>query len=416
MEPFCRAVVVKFGVAGLLFLRILAAAGAEDESSETRTQLRRLHEQNDRLQQQLEKQQQLIEELNRKVSKLQDASPHQEPSHDTTTTSVKDDNASITKSLAGLAGFSPGKVRLSGEGAIGLFHSQPDGHFPNAEFRIDEAKLFAEAPVWDDVYFFAEINVFSREESNSNLRPGELYLDVENVSRLWGKDRQLNLRVGRIDIPFGEEYLTRDAIDNPLISHSLMDLWGVDEGVELYGSLGNCSYVLAVQNGGHDALRDYNADKAVAGRVGVDPARWLHLSVSAMRTGALDVKNDKLSELWLGPAFVRPLGGAGATTFGADLVEGDVHLKFPRTTIKAAGGLLRYRDNDPAANNRREVYYYSIEAQQQLCRGLYSAARWSQVFARKGFPIVGNGNVADYGFGPALTRDLWQLSLGLGYR
>jgi hypothetical protein len=96
----------------------------------------------------------------------------------------------------------------------------------DAEFRIDEAKLFVEAPIWGDVYFYSELNLATREESNVALHLGELYLDFENVSQLWNCDRMLNLRIGRLDIPFGEEYLTRDAIDNPLISHSLVDFWG----------------------------------------------------------------------------------------------------------------------------------------------------------------------------------------------
>src|SRR5262249_36025160 len=162
----------------------------------------------------------------------------------------------------------------------------------------------------DEVYFFNEINLFTREEATLDLRVGELYLDAENLSRLWNRDRQLNLRVGRFDIPFGEEYLSRDAIDNPLISHSLMDLWGGDEGVELYGSWDQAQYVLAVQNGGHSGLRDFNGDKAVVARVGLDPTPWAHLSVSAMRTGALDVRNDRFSELWLGSGLVRSLGSA----------------------------------------------------------------------------------------------------------
>jgi hypothetical protein len=77
------------------------------------------------------------------------------------------------------------------------------------------------------------VNFATPEENDLSLRFGELYLDCEDVSRLWGQDRMLNLRVGRFYIPFGEEYLDRFAIDNPLISHSVSDLWGEDNGVEL---------------------------------------------------------------------------------------------------------------------------------------------------------------------------------------
>ena len=90
--------------------------------------------------------------------------------------------------------------------------------------------------------------------------------------------------MGRLDIPFGEEYLSRDASDNRLISHSLSDFWGIDEGVEVYGTLKHIQYVLAVQNGGHPSINDYNSDKSVTLRLGGDPVKWLHLGVSLMRT------------------------------------------------------------------------------------------------------------------------------------
>ena len=41
-----------------------------------------------------------------------------------------------------------------------------------------------------------------------------------------------------MNLPFGEEYQVRNAIDNPLVTHSLSDVWGIDEGVQVYGTLG----------------------------------------------------------------------------------------------------------------------------------------------------------------------------------
>src|ERR1041385_8655610 len=132
------------------------------------------------------------------------------------------------------ASFGLNKVMISGEGGAGYFHSGSQGVFPKGDFRVDEAKLFVETPVFQDVYFYSEINLLQRESFNLNVQLGECYLDFENISRLWHRDAMLDLRLGRLDIPFGEEYIYRDAIDNPLISHSLTDFWGVDEGVELY--------------------------------------------------------------------------------------------------------------------------------------------------------------------------------------
>ena len=69
--------------------------------------------------------------------------------------------------------------------------------------------------------------------------------------------------------------------------------------------------MVAVQNGGAPVARDFNGDKAVVGRLGYDPTRWLHLSVSAMRTGDLDVNDDFLSELWFGGGWFRSIGTPG---------------------------------------------------------------------------------------------------------
>src|SRR6185437_9548336 len=226
------------------------------------------------------------------------------------------------------SGFNFGKVHLSGEGGAGIFETGSEGQFPNAQFRVDEAKLFVDAAVWGDVYAFAEINLTTREEFDDNLHLGELYLDAEDISKLWGKIGQLNLRVGRMDIPFGEEYLTRDVIDNPLISRSLSDIWGVDEGIELYGSVEKLSYVLAVQNGGIPDTRDFNADKSITGRLSYEPCSHLHFSVSGMRTGDLNAQKDVLSALWFSGGFVRPLGAG--TVFHANLVEGDAQWRWAR--------------------------------------------------------------------------------------
>jgi hypothetical protein len=196
-----------------------------------------------------------------------------------------------------------------------------------------------------------------------------------------------------------------------------MDLWGVDEGVALYGSVHKkLHYIAAVQNGGGAVARDFDSDKSIAVRIGYDPVKPLHLSVSAMRTGELDAEDDGTSELWLGSGWVRSLGSDATTTFEAEVLQGDVELKLANSTVRASGGVLRYDDNDPGVNNRRQVYYYSLEAIQKIYRGAYAAARWSQVFAEDGFLIVGNGDRGMFYNDGTLTEDLWLLSLCLGYR
>lgn len=397
-----------FVVLFLLFGRGIAAG----DVPVTQDQFLLLQQQNEQLQKQLQKQQELIDALTRKVSAIQDVNARQDQE---SVNSKVEPNAPENMPTVSGQQFHFGKVDLSGEGGLAFFSSQPNGQTPHPEFRIDEARIFLEAPIWNDVYFFSELDLATPEETTLELNVGELYLDFENVSQLWGRDRMLNLRVGRFYTPFGDEYLRRFAIDNPLISRSVSDIWGTDDGVALYGGLGWVRYVLAVQNGGGPTSKALQNDKAITGRIDYDPNKWLHLSVSGMRTGNLSVRNG-VSAIWFGNGFFRSLGSpAVTTTFHANLVEGDMQARLPGLLLRSAGGYIDYGDNDPTANNHRDVYYYYVEGVHDFTRKFYTAARFSQIFAHNGFPIVGNGPMGEYLFGE-LTSDYWRLSLGLGYR
>lgn len=380
-----------------------------DEPSTTAETLRYLKEQNQALQEQLRQQQSQIESLVRQVGDLQAAQRTNAPA------SGQTDMDSISKTGTQSFFGNLGKVNISGEGGVGFFYSGPQGQYPHPQFRVDEARLFIEAPIVDSVYVYTELNLATREEPDVQLHLGELYLDFENVSRLWNCERLVNVRVGRIYTPFGEEYQTRYAIDNPLISHSLSDLWAVNAGAEVYGQAGKFSYAVAVQNGGISDTQDFSDDESVAGRLGFDPWNWLHLSVSGMRTGDLSVQGDQMSAMWFANGFFRSLGSPQTTQFHANLVEGDIQFRLPRGHIKAFGGYINYNDNDPTANNERDVYYYAVEGMHDLVGRLYCAARFSQIFAQNGFPIVANGSFVQNQFFD-LTKEIWRLSLGLGYR
>ena len=403
---------VPWGLAAVCFFILSRGVGAADEGV-SREQFLQLQKQNEQLQQQLRQQGELIDSLSRKVSQIQEANSHHDVESGGLKTAPKDDgDASVASGLASRLG----RVNITGEGGVAFFDGQSQAQTPHPEFRVGEARLFLEAPVWNDVYFYSEVDFVTPEDTTLSLNVSELYLDFENVSQLWGCDRMLNVRAGRFYIPFGEEYQSRFAIDNPLISHSLSDLWGADDGVELYGKLGPVQYVLAVQNGGGQTLQALQSDKAVVGRVGFDPANWLHLSVSGMRTGDLDVNNG-VSAMWFGGGFFRSLGSTNTTTFHANLVEADAQLRLPWLQFKGAGGYINYGDNDPNANNRRDVFYYYAEGNHDFTGKLWhAAARFSQIFAPNGFPIVGNGPMGEYLFSPNLTTEYWRLSLGLGYR
>jgi hypothetical protein len=382
-----------------------APAFAADET--TQKELRELRQENRSLQEQLAKQQKFIESLSAKVSGIEQAQKAREES------SAGEPSGGLNSIAQKVSGQT--KVNLSGQLAAGYFKTGSKGQYPKGEFRLDEARLFFDAKAWDDVYAFMELNVMTREGYDDAVRIGEVYMDFERVLKWRGLDSLVNVRLGRFYIPFGEEYSVRYAINNPLISHSLADFWGVDEGIELYGSHGPVEYALAVQNGGHSAAFEATSDKSVTARIAWQPKPWLRLSGSAMRTGDLSVQDEYISEMWFGNGFFRVLGNPATTSrFHVDMAEGDVQFLFSRGHLKLAGGAIRYDDDDRAANNQRDVYHYSAEGMFRFTKQFYGATRYSQILADNGFPIVGHGNWPDY-FDTSLTDNLWRLSLGLGY-
>jgi hypothetical protein len=396
-------------VAGVAF-----GAGATRAQDSVDARLRALVEQNEKLQEQVQAQQQALAALSAQVQELRQGGAQQ-----------AEQLQALREGAAAPAGpvlRGEKEVRLSGEMGLAFFRTGKNGAFPKSAFRPDDAKIFVEAPVVKDVYAFGEIDLTTREASDAYFELGELYVDFENVSgRLGGPARLLNVRAGRIYSPFGEEYQVRGPIANPLISHSLADVWGVDGGVEAYGSAGAWQYAVAVQNGGIDPLHDFNADKSVAARLGWEPARWLHLSASAMRTGELrlstaTVPGDSLSSLWFGNGFFRALGSDKTTsTFWASLWESDAVARWKTGRLAAAVGGVRYGDNDRSADNARSLHFGYAEATQSFTPEIFGAARYSWIDAERGYPLVGFGNFGRYLFGVP-TASLRRLSLGFGYR
>jgi hypothetical protein len=164
--------------------------------------------------------------------------------------------------------------------------------------------------------------------------------------------------------------------------------------------------------------RDFNPDKSVAARISYDPTKLVHLSLSAMRTGDLDVAGDQVSELWFGGGWFRSIGSPATTEFHANLIQTDLGLNFSRGHVRASGGFARYDDNDPLADNQRDFYFYAIEGVCNVTRKFYAGARFSQIFVADGYPLPGQGDMGNYFFNPVgpQAEELWRCSIGLGYR
>jgi hypothetical protein len=401
-------------VLGALLALGIGSARGEDGVKAEAGGVEELREQNRRLQEQLQAQQKVIEGLSAQVEEMRRASERHERELRELQNAAEPVAAPEPAELGGGAA-----LRISGEAGLAFFKTGSAGQFPNSEFRVDDAKLFVEAKVLENIYAVSEIDLLTREAPDDNVTMAAFFAEFEDVAARWGAPGLLNVRVGRFAIPFGEEYQVRGVVDNPLISHSLADLWGYDDGVEIYGGAGKFTYVAAVQNGGTNQLRDFDADKALAGRVGFAPAPWLRLSASAMRTGDLAVSGDSLSAIWFGNGFFRSIGGSATTqTFHANLYELDATGRWKTGWLTAAAGWVDYDDDDTAADNSRDMSYWSIEGVQDFGDGFYGAARYSGIRAPDGYPLAGLGSAGRYFYSPSApwVKNLSRLSLGVGYR
>jgi hypothetical protein len=168
-------------------------------------------------------------------------------------------------------------------------------------------------------------------------------------------------------------------------------------------------------------IQDFDADKAIVGRFKYKFNPGIHFSLSAMRTGDINIQEDKFSGIWFSNSELISLGTEETTsTFHAELIQLDGHWGWQSGHVHAGGGYLNYDDNDSGADNSRDVYYFQIEGVQNLNTGQniwYAGARYSRIVADEGFPLVANGNMDRYAIDHSLfTKELWRFGVALGYR
>ena len=321
------------------------------------------------------------------------------------------------------------KVEVSGFGAFWFIKSGRDGTRPKAGFVIKETTLFVEAETWEDAALFFEIqtNVLQRDEKKGNppsVRTGEVYAHFRNVLQRWG-DGLLGIKVGRVDIPFGEEYLWQDAPDNVLISNSAAYPWLWDEGLVLYGKLRGVGWLAAVMDGTAPRQED-DAEKAVVAKVHGRPWKPLYLSASFMKNG-----DTAKSALLLGGSFFQPVGAglrdidqlieqnraSPSTKIDATLYQADVQwTPADGARLDLFFGRALIDDRQDAFD--RNLSWFALQASCDLGRHFYAAGRYSEIGTydddegyRIGGEFLANGKAFDYD-----AKRLQRLSAGLGWK
>jgi hypothetical protein len=314
-------------------------------------------------------------------------------------------------------------VQIGGFAATGLYDTGDAGTRPDPTFEVKEASLFVEAYAWEDVSFFIELQT-NRLGKDSQLftRTGETYLHFRDIDLT--DDVSFGLKIGRFDIPFGEEYLKQDAIDNPLITSSAAYPYGWDEGLLLYGSVGPVAWIAAVADGTDERSREDDSEKAWNLKLYGTPTQSSYLSLSLMKNG-----DSAESGIEFGGSHIQPVGSEHTSTLGnsassvVDAVLGELDGRYTfelpnsmNAHLGLAVGLASVADADSVFD--RDLRWLSIEPLLELTREWYLAARYSEIGtydSDEGYHFDGKiyaGGNAAFGYD---TERFRRLGLGLGW-
>lgn len=312
---------------------------------------------------------------------------------------------------------------LYGFAAAGFYDTGSDGSRANGGFEIKEASLFAEATVWENAAFFAELQINRLGKDDALfVRTGEVYLHFREVTvaRNW----KVGFKFGRIDIPFGEEYLWQDSTDNPLVTNSAAYPYGWDEGVLAYWDTGAWSWIAAVTDGTDVRSRDDNSDKAVNLKVSRQLSDAFFLSVSAMRNG-----DGEKSAIEFGGSHFEPVGASHASSVGASasqqiaasLFQIDAKYDFEvfgarSAYVALAGGYANQSDDSPGFD--RDFRWFSVEPLVSIAPNFYLAARYSEIGtydSTEGYHFDGKTFAGGNGAFGYDTERFRRLAIGAGW-
>jgi hypothetical protein len=274
-----------------------------------------------------------------------------------------------------LSGFvNAGYVKTGGNG------NEPNGHFYAGE-RLFGANLFIDANIDDGILAHNELLFY-----NQTIDLDELYIEFKDPLKTGGL---LSLKVGRIDIPYGDEYLWQSAIDNPMILRTAEWPWGFSQGVEVFGHAEGWTWVSSVMDGlgfgggegGFPFDRDDSTGKMVNLKLNYDPTDWVHLSASAMDGGP-----HASSAMILNGINIAPVGSAGGPSVlgishnsmvDFQAWQADARLRFGQT-VQLRGDFGNVFINDTDAYARQLTYYYG-EAKVNITPDFYLVGRYSAI-------------------------------------
>lgn len=312
-------------------------------------------------------------------------------------------------------------VELWGFGAFSYLDTGDAGTRPNGGFLLQEAALFLEAQAWERTKLHVELQVAPLGVGeNEQIGVGEVYGEFQDLWSNTSGDR-LSLRAGRFYIPFGEEYTSARATDNPLISNSAPFLYGYDQGLELLGNYGKLGWIASLTDGVDEHAPGKHFGKAANLKLYGEPWTGIYLSASAMLNGSTDS-----SAVEFGGSYLQPVGADNASTAGvspsatirARLYELDARWQLRSdTSLALAFGQARILDDASAFD--RDITWFRFEPRHDFSPSVYAVLRASEIGTYDGQQgyhfdgaIIAGGEQA-FGYD---TRRFQRLSAGVGWK
>lgn len=341
---------------------------------------------------------------------------------------LEDRVASIERDLLSKVGLDKlsSKLKLKGRWAAGYFDSEKQGSYNNGSFAMPEAKLqFTFQP--DDINSVVmRLSANNAVVATSPSAAFDYFFLETNIMKLtpWEKSPfTLSSRLGRMKIDYGEETWSNNPVDGALPSNSAANASGNDEGLLLFGKIGETkplSWYFGVYNGNSNSasFNDNNWPKALSGRVGYNLLDPLYVSASYYYSSQLDTVSAEASLAGL----ASPPISAGK--WARQMAEVDVRYDFKKgktlnppaycdSLAYIRGAYGHFIDDASAIKGGanvadREGNYGFVEGMYNMTKKFYAAARASLI------DLNGDDNTASLN---SVTANRYErYSFGLGYR
>lgn len=321
-------------------------------------------------------------------------------------TAIADNLGPLANSLK-ISGFTnAGYVKTGTDGA------QPDGHFYAGD-RLFGAGIFLNAQVDKSISVYNELFLY-----NQAVTMKELYVQFKDPFQT---GNLLSFRVGRIDLPYGDEYLWQYPIDNPMILRTAEWVWGFSQGVLVFSHSGALGWQASITDGLSTPFFDHDdsTGKCLNAKLTFNPDSGLHFALSGMDGG-----NHAASNLVLDTVNIAPVGSVSGSpsALGASpsamvdvkAWQGDARLKLGPLRLMGDYGMVYIDDVSPYS---RTLSYYFGEAKLDLTREFYICGRYSAVGtfnSNEGYMFGGDyDNAIDYGYD---TESFSRVGGALGYK